>query len=315
MQIDLGLLQQCWFLAGPTAAGKTAAALALAERLDAEIISLDSMAIYRGMDIGTAKPTKAEQERVHHHLIDAIAPHEEYSLADYVAAAETAAKEIVSRGRRVLFAGGTGLYLRGVLRGVFEGPSADWEFRRGLEAAAASAGEGYLHERLKEVDPVAAVKLHPRDHRRIIRAIEVFHQTGEPLSAQQEHGPLPESERPKNVYWLYPPRDWLHERINRRVDQMLDEGLVEEVRNLLSAPMPLSRTARQALGYKEVIDHLEGRIDAGEMADLIKRRTRQFAKRQHTWFRNLEECQAVDIVGIETADEIAALLVDLSEKL
>ena len=310
MQFDLGLLQHCWFLAGPTAAGKTAAALALAERLEAEIISLDSMAIYRGMNIGTAKPAAAEQQRVPHHLIDAIDPHEEYSLADYVAAAEVAANEISARGKTVLFAGGTGLYLRGVLRGVFDGPAADWEFRKELEAAAARGDEDYLHERLKEVDPDAASKLHPRDHRRIIRAIEVFHQTGRPLSAQHEHGPLPEAKRPRNVFWLHPPRDWLYDRINRRVDQMLAEGLMEEVETLLAAPMPLSRTARQALGYKETIDHLEGRIEASEMADLIKRRTRQFAKRQHTWFRNLEECKAVDITGTETAEQIASMLVN-----
>lgn len=305
MQFDGKLLRDSWFLAGPTAAGKTATALALAGRLNAEIISLDSMAIYREMDIGTAKPTPEEQGQVPHHLINVIEPHEEYSLADYVTAAETAARDIVARGKAVLFAGGTGLYLRGVLRGVFDGPAADWNFRQELETAAATESENYLHERLQAVDPLAASRLHPRDHRRLIRAIEVHHLTGEPLSAQQQHGPLPETERPRNVFWISPPRDWLHERINRRVDQMIELGLVAEVERLLSARNPLSRTARQALGYKEVIDHLEGEVDEVEMGNLIKRRTRQFAKRQHTWFRNLEECHAIEIAGTESPEDLA----------
>jgi len=238
-------------------------------------------------------------------LIDVIDPHEEYSLADYVAAAEAAAKDIVSRGRTVLFAGGTGLYLRGVLRGVFDGPAADWEFRKRLEKTAAEQPEDYLHQRLKQVDPEAAVKLHPRDRRRIIRAIEVHHLTGKPLSVQHQHGPLPESVRPQNVFWIEPPRDWLYERINRRVDRMLADGLVAEVEGLLAGLHPLSRTARQALGYKEVIDHLEGELDHAEMAEVIKQRTRRFAKRQHTWFRNLEECRPVETTGEETPEEVA----------
>jgi tRNA dimethylallyltransferase len=307
MQFDSELLKSCWFLAGPTASGKTALALELAGRLDAEIVSLDSMAIYRGMDIGTAKPSLSEQAQVPHHLIDLIDPHEEYSLADYVSAAESACTQITRRSRIPLFVGGTGLYLRGVLRGVFDGPPADWEFRESLETSASERGD-YLHQRLAEVDPVSAQRLHPRDHRRLIRAIEVHHITGRSLSSQHEHGPLPESDRPRNVFWIHPPRSWLHERINRRVDQMLEEGLIAEVEGLVGSRFSLSRTARQGLGYKEVIDHLEGRVDPAEMRDLIKRRTRQFAKRQHTWFRNLEECRAVDIEGSESPAELATAI-------
>lgn len=307
MQFDLMLLKRCWFLAGPTASGKSAAGLELAHRLDAEIISLDSMAIYRGMDIGTAKPTEAEQRDIPHQLIDVINPHEEFSLADYVARAETAARDITRRGKAVLFVGGTGLYLRGILRGVFDGPKADWDFRQELEAAASESGDS-LYERLKAVDPVAAEKLHPRDHRRLIRAIEVHHITGQPLSEQQQQGPLPEADRPRNVFWIHPPRDWLYDRINRRVNDMLGQGLVSEVEGLLSALLPMSRTARQGLGYKEVIDHLESRTNYNEMVDLIQRRTRQFAKRQHTWFRNLEECRAITIQGTETPAQLADVL-------
>ncbi len=305
MQLDWELLRSCWFLAGPTAAGKSATALELANRLGAEIISLDSMAIYRGMDIGTAKPGPADRGVIPHHLLDVIDPHEEYSLADYVAAAEAACRDIAARGRKILFVGGTGLYLRGVLRGVFDGPPADWEFRQELETLASQHADDYLHGRLAEVDPVAAGRLHPRDHRRLIRAIEVHHATGQPLSSQHRHGPLPAAERPQNVFWLHPPRDWLHERINRRVEKMLGEGLIAEVERLLATGHPLSRTARQGLGYKEVIDHLEGGTDVAELAELIKSRTRQFAKRQHTWFRNLEECRPVETTGTESPADLA----------
>ncbi len=176
--------------------------------------------------------------------------------------------------------------------------------RRELEAAALES-EYYLHQRLKAVDPIAAEKLHPRDHRRLIRAIEVHRLTGEALSAQHQHGPLKEQDRPRNVFWIHPPREWLYDRINRRVEDMLAQGLMIEVETLLASPFPLSRTARQGLGYKEVIDHLEGRTDQVVMVDLIQRRTRQFGKRQHTWFRNLEECRPLDIQGTESPAEIA----------
>jgi len=311
VQLEPEILRECWFVSGPTAAGKTKTALALAKRLNAEIISLDSMAIYRGMDIGTAKPSPEEQQQIPHHLIDIVDPDQEFSLADYVAAAGDACRTILDRDRRIVFAGGTGLYLRGMLRGVFDGPSADWEYRKRLEARAESEPEAYLHQELTKIDPASAKKLHPRDRRRIIRALEVHHLTGSPLSAQQQHGPLPEAQRPSNVFWLHPPRDWLRERINQRVDEMLADGLVEEVRGLLSAPKPLSRTARQALGYKEVIEHLQGELDPAAMADLIKKRTRQFAKRQHTWFRNLEECRAVEITGSESPQDLAERIFQL----
>ncbi len=305
MHFDVSLLQRCWFLAGPTACGKSAAGCALAELLNAEIIALDSMSLYRGMDVGTAKPDAEMRARVPHHLIDVLDPHEEYSLAEYVAAAETAARGIVARGRTPLFVGGTGLYLRGVLRGVFQGPPADWNLRRELEALAASAGNEALHARLQQVDPALASRLAPQDLRRVIRGIEVFKLTGAPLSAQQRQDPLPSDERPRHVYWLHPPRAWLYERIDRRVEEMFRKGLVAEVEQLLALEKPPGKTARQALGYKEVIEHLEGRLTLAETVALIQTRTRQFAKRQHTWFRNLVECTAVEMSGAETPAGIA----------
>jgi tRNA dimethylallyltransferase len=304
MQFSIEILNRCWFLAGPTACGKTAAGLLLAEQLSAEIISLDSMAIYRGMDIGTAKPDRSEQARVPHHMIDVVDPHEEFSVAEFVAAAHRICGDILNRGRIPLFVGGTGLYLRAVLRGVFEGPAADWELRKELEKFEKEQGRGALYRRLEQVDPTAAARLHPNDLRRTIRALEVRELTGKPLSAQQQQGALAAEQRPANVYWLSPPRDWLHDRINLRVERMIDAGLVEEVRGLLEMQPPMADTARQALGYKEIIEHLERRTTLPEAIETLQTRTRQFAKRQHTWFRNLEECHAVEINGAESAHEL-----------
>lgn len=307
-QIDAHILNVCWFLAGPTACGKSAAGCELAETLGAEIVALDSMSLYRGMDIGTAKPDATQRSRVPHHLIDILEPHQEFSLADYVLGAAQAAREIAERGRVPLFVGGTGLYLRGVLRGVFAGPAADWDLRRELEAQAVRDGNTAVHARLARVDPDLAAKLAPGDLRRVIRGIEVYELTGTPLSAQQRQGPLPDGLRPRHVYWLHPPRDWLHERINRRVEGMFRDGLVSEVERLLADEKPLGKTARQALGYKEVIDGLAAGLSQREMAALIQARTRQFAKRQHTWFRNLAECTAIEITGSESPHEVASLV-------
>lgn len=312
--IDASILKACWFLAGPTACGKSAAGCELAGMLGAEIIALDSMSVYRGMDIGTAKPDAAMRARVPHHLIDILEPHQEYSLADYVQAASRAAGEIVARGKVPLFVGGTGLYLRGVLRGVFAGPAADFALRCELEELASREGNAAVHARLARVDPVLAARLAPGDLRRVIRGIEVFEASGIPLSAQQRQGPLAEDERPRNVFWLYPPRDWLHQRIDRRVEEMFREGLVAEVERLLAREQRLSKTARQALGYKEVIDGLAEGAGQPAMVARIQARTRQFAKRQHTWFRNLAECRAVDIRGLETPQEIAHTIMGKERK-
>lgn len=307
MEFAGDILRQCWFLAGPTAVGKSAAGLELAALLNAEIVSLDSMTLYRGMDIGTAKPSLAERQAVRHHLIDILDPHEEYSLAQYLVAAEQVCRAILARGRTPLFVGGTGLYLRTVLRGLFEGPEADWEFRRSLEGLASQDPQA-LHARLQAVDPESAARLHPHDTRRLIRALEVQHLTGVPLSVQQQQQARPANERPAHVLWLEPPRDWLYERIDRRVEVMFENGLVAEVRALLGPGKSLSRTARQALGYKEVIEYLSGARSLAETVSLIQQRSRHFAKRQQTWYRNLEECEALSIGPDETAGEIARRL-------
>ncbi len=263
---------------------------------------MDSMALYRGMDIGTAKPTAVERAAVPHHLVDLIGPDEEYSLARYVAVAHEKADEIRERGRSVLFVGGTPLYLKGLLRGLFKGPPADPTFRRALDKEAQLHEPGWLHARLAQVDPASAERLHPNDARRIIRALEVADKTNMPMSDwQQQFNKRPE-ETGNLVYVLDWPRYELNERIDRRVDEMFAAGLVEEVRGLMTLAPPLSKTARQAIGYREVIEHFEGLQGLDETIALVKQHTRQLAKRQSTWFRSLPESRYVAMGGLLAFD-------------
>jgi tRNA dimethylallyltransferase len=226
------------------------------------------------------------------------------------AAAEKVA-EIRARGHQPLFVGGTPLYLKGLLRGIFEGPPADWELRRRLEAEAEKHGPAYLHERLAKVDPVSAAKLHPNDTRRIIRALEVCEKTGVPISQWQQQF---ETGRPGDqcrVFVLQWPRSELHNRIDQRVDAMFAAGLVEEVRSLLDRGQTFSRTAGQALGYREVLEHLQGRHSLAETQELVKLHTRQFAKRQQTWFRSLSECRSLPMHAGQTPSEITNRIMSL----
>lgn len=299
-----------WCLSGATASGKTAVALSLAARLDAEVLSLDSMAVYCGMDIGTAKPTAAQQAQVPHHLIDLIAPSEEFSVAQYLELASKRVDEIIARGKTPLFVGGTPMYLKCLLRGLFEGPPADWALREEIEAELAQFGGAALHQRLTQVDPLAASAIHPNDTRRIVRALEVYRATGEPISHQQMEF---EDARPAEacrVFVLRRDREEQHRRIEQRVEAMIAEGLVEETRTLVAEGVAegraaLGRTASQAVGYREVLDHLAGEYDEREMIDRIKARTRRFSKRQGTWFRSLSECRFVDVTDDDTPDAIA----------
>lgn len=292
--ISIDQLRQCWFLAGPTAVGKTELSLQLAEQLNAEILSLDSMAIYVGMNIGTAKPDARAQKSVRHHLIDLVTVDQDFSVAEYLRQAADVVSDILQRNKIPLFVGGTGLYLRSLMRGVFDGPEANWELRKRLQHKAAAQGNQWLHSQLQSVDSITADRLHPNDVRRIIRAIEVFEATGIPISSQQKETPLPEPDRPK-CFWMDPPRAWLHERIERRVDTMIESGLVEEARWLTQHQPPASQTAMQALGYRELIPFIDGQQSLAEATQQIKINTRQFAKRQHTWFRNLEECHSLSV--------------------
>lgn len=302
-------IETCWFLTGATATGKTAVAIELARQLDAEIVSLDSMTVYRGMDIGTAKPSPAEQAHIPHHLLDIVDPADEYSVAQYVEDAERTVREIRARGREVLFVGGTPLYLKSLVRGLFEGPPANWELREQIEEELEAVGQAALHERLQQVDPLAAAAIHPHDTRRMIRALEVFRATGEPLSHQQlqfDDGRRAEECR---VFVLRRERKELHQRIEGRVEAMIDVGLVDEVRGLTAGGKQLGRTARQAVGYQESLAHLAGECDRAQMIERIKVRTRRFAKRQGTWFRSLSECRFVDVAGEVDAGAIAGRIV------
>lgn len=300
----------CWFLTGVTATGKTQIALALAERLGAEIISLDSMAIYRGMDIGTAKPTPGQQATIAHHLIDIVDPDQDFSVAQYVDAAQAKIADIRARGRDVLFVGGTPLYLKALLRGLFEGPPADWELRRQIEREVAEVGSEALHARLEQIDPVAASAIHPRDTRRLIRALEVYRATGEPISHQQLQFDDGRQADQCRVFVLRRPRAEQHWLINERVEEMIERGLVDEVRQLTEHGRQLGRTASQAVGYREALDHLAGKVKHAPMVERIKARTRQFAKRQATWFRSLSECRFIDISGEVKVGPLVEQIVD-----
>ena len=294
----------CWFLTGATAVGKTEVGLILAERLGAEIVALDSMTIYRGMDIGTAKPSADQQALVPHHLIDVVGPDEEYSINCYLEAAHAKIAEIKARGNEVLFVGGTPLYLKALLRGLTPGPPANWQLREEIEAEVAKIGNQALYERLEQLDPIAASQIHPNDTRRLIRAVEVFRATGQPISHHQLQFEQENVAKDCRVFVLQRTREEQVDRINRRVGAMIEEGLVAEVEALTTSGKTLGRTASQAVGYREAIEHLQGG-SLEEMATQIKTRTRRFAKRQGTWFRSLAECQFVDLTGEVNAKEVA----------
>jgi tRNA dimethylallyltransferase len=308
----------CWYLTGPTAAGKTQVGIELALRLNAEIVSLDSMALYRDMNIGTAKPTEADRSRVPHHLLDRVPPTEEFSLSEYIDAAHASIAEIKGRGREVLFVGGTPLYLKSLLRGVYQGPPADWSFREQVERELQTLPVAALHERLQVIDPLLAGKLHPNDKRRIVRGLEVFKLTGQRLSHLQTQFDEGRPASAVKVFVLSWPREELHRRIDTRVEQMFAAGLVEEVRGLLARYGTLSRTALQAVGYREVIewmgesrqeteDRRQGTGAEGLSAcvERVKARTRQFARRQETWFRALSECA---LVSMQAGADVAAIV-------
>jgi tRNA dimethylallyltransferase len=293
-------------LTGPTGCGKSALGVALAERLDAEIISMDSMALYRGMDIGTAKPSVEERRRVPHHLVDVLEPWESASVAWWLKEAALCVSDIIRRGKRVLLVGGTALYLKALLRGLFDGPPAEPALRQRLAQEAHRAGCQVLHERLAMVDPATAARLHPNDLRRVIRALEVWELTGRPISAWQKqwsldrrHDPLSSLFSPLSAtlvprcLWLDLPRKELYARINVRVERMMAAGLVEEVQGLRQLARPVSREAAQALGYKEIFAYLDGRTALTEAVVHIQTRSRNLAKRQQTWFRHLPECRPV----------------------
>ncbi len=304
-------------IAGPTAVGKTEASLVLARELRAEIVSADSMQIYRGMDIGTAKPTREQREQVYHHLIDVVEPDQPYSVGDYLRDARAAIDGIIASGSVPIVVGGTGLYIRALTRGLFHGPPADLELRERLMERE-SGDPGSLYSDLARIDPEAAVKIHPNDFRRTIRALEVFHLRDRKLSDFQREHSFGDRPYAFHLCFLVRSRAELYPRIERRVDQMLADGLEAEVKNMLDRGYSPELSSMQGLGYRHFLDHELGKTTRDEAIALLKRDTKRYAKRQFTWFRREPDTVWIDITGLEQADFIAARIkknIDISNKL
>lgn len=282
-------------LLGPTAVGKTRLSIELAKAFSCEIISGDSMQVYRGMDIGTAKITQDEMQGVPHHLIDVLEPDEPFSVAMFQDWCRSLVPDIQSRGHLPFIVGGTGLYIESVCYGFqFTEASADEEFRAKQQVIFEEEGPEVLHAKLAEVDPKSAARLHPNDMRRVIRALEVYHVTGEPLSVNLERQTR-ESPYELCLIGLTMDRQMLYNRIEQRIDGMVASGLVEEVRQLLDRGIPRDTVSMQGLGYKEIAEHLEDGVPLETAVDKLKRDTRHFAKRQLSWFRHMKDISWIDV--------------------
>jgi tRNA dimethylallyltransferase len=318
---------------GTTASGKGRLAFDLAENLGGEIISIDSMKVYRRMDIGTAKPPKEARQRIKYHLIDIVEPSDSFSVAAFLDAANSAIEQIKSRNKPIIAVGGTALYIKALLYGLFEGPGTNEQIRNELRRRAEIEGLSGLYQELAKIDPVAAQKIHQNDAKRIIRALEVYKITGQPISTfqkqwAQDRGqktPLrprgyagqAEGKRQKKHNWsiigLRREKTEENKRINARVKKMIADGFVDEVKSLLTSDKgiqgqaeekPLSKQARCAIGYAEIIEHLAGRTTLEEATELIKKNTRHLAKSQRTWFKTFTNVNWLDIQSNESAEEI-----------
>lgn len=274
-------------ICGPTASGKTALSVELAKEFDAEIISADSMQIYKGMDIATAKPSIEERQGIPHHIMDFLEPSESFSVADYVRLAHEKIRDIASRGKIPMIVGGTGLYISSLINNIrFEESECDYAYREELRLLAQEKGNGYLLDMLREVDPVTAATLHENNQSRVIRALEVYKVTGKTMSQTQEESRTEPSPYEPCMIALDYDREQLYDRINRRVDLMLEMGLIDEAKDFFSkGDLP---TAAQAIGYKELLPYFKGEKELSECIEHLKQETRKYAKRQLTWFRRDE---------------------------
>jgi tRNA dimethylallyltransferase len=272
-------------ICGPTGIGKTAVAITLAQRFNGEIISADSMQVYRRMDIGTAKATPEEQAAAPHHMIDIVAPDEPFDAARFAVLARTAAAEIAGRGMLPIVAGGTGLYIKALTQGIFQAKATDARIRKRLQEALAQEGPAAMHRRLAKMDPEAARRIHPNDRVRILRALEVFEATGRPISDHHSTHRFGEAPFRTLKIGLEMARTALYDRINRRVEMMLDSGLLSEVLGLLEMGYDASLKSMKSIGYRHMADFIEGRLPWDEAVRTLKRDTRRYAKRQYTWFK------------------------------
>jgi tRNA dimethylallyltransferase len=288
---------------GVTAVGKGSLTFELAKHLNAEIISVDSMKVYRRMDIGTAKPSADRRKQVPYHLLDVVEPSESFSVDRFLELAGQTAEKIQASGKTVIASGGTAMYIKAMLYGLFEGPACDPEIRKKLKAEIQAVGLPELHKRMAAIDPAAGSRIHPNDEKRIIRALEVHELTGTPISNLQQQW----STQAANDWFaigLRREKEAESKRINLRVKRMIEQGLLEEVKSLLAEPTPLSRQARVAIGYAEMIDHLEGKLSLDEAIEKIKINTRKLAKAQRTWFKTFRNVNWIDILPGETEETI-----------
>ncbi len=301
-------------IAGPTAVGKTAIAVELARRCEGEIISADSMQVYRHLSIGTAKPSREELRDVPCHLIDCVEPDHQFNLGDYVAAATPIVENLLTAQRFPIVCGGTGLYIKGLLHGVFGGETRNQRVRETLKQRASSEGLHVLYEELERFDPEAASQIMPTDGIRICRALEVWHTTGKPISElQQQHSQPPRW--PTRYFVLSISNELLNERIDQRVHAMVERGLVEEIEKYQMQDFSLDNPALRALGYRELIESIEGKRSLENALEAMIQKSRQYAKRQRTWFRSVKNATDIDLTGktVESAcDEIASMCFSLA---
>ncbi len=292
------------FIIGCTGCGKGAVGRALAKRIGAEIISIDSMKIYRGMDIGTAKPSAEARAAVPHHFIDIVDPCDDYSVAQFVSDADRVIAEIVTRNRPILCVGGTALYIKALSDGLFEGPSANPEIRERLSNEANAVGNQVLHDRLQQIDPAAADRIHVNDLRRIVRALEVYEISGQPITSLQTQWDSERTVYDCTFIGLAREKEAQSRRINARVHKMMDLGLLAEVRQLLATREPLSTTAKKAVGYAELFDYLDEKVSLDAAVEKIKINSRHLAKGQRTWFRRNRKVRWIELDESSVVDGV-----------
>lgn len=295
-------------ICGPTASGKTGLAIDLAKKIDGEIISCDSMQVYQEMNIGTAKPTLEEMQGIKHYLLNVVSPNRRYSVAEFKQDAKKAIEEILAKGKMPILVGGTGLYLDSLTQGIeFEDTKIQEEYRRKLEERAKNEGVAILYEEAKKIDPEAIAKISKTDQKRVIRILEIYEQTGKTKTQLELESRKKEIPYDYHIFGIQWQREILYQRINQRVDQMIEMGLIQEVQELLKK-YPVFPTAMQALGYKEVVEYLQGQVTKEEMIEKLKMQTRRYAKRQLTWFRRNKQIHWLE--GQKSREENISIMLE-----